>query len=383
MLAVTTVGLLAALSPAAAGAQDAEPTSWLCRPDQTPNPCFSNLATTHQQADGPDRTAEPRLATDPKVDCFYVYPTVSDQPGPNASRSADPPVEAIARYQASRFSRRCAVWAPLYPQVTVPALLTGSDEELAAALRNAYPAVEDAWLEYWREHNRGRRPFVLIGHSQGAGMLIELIRSLIDDRTAMRRRMLSAIVPGVVPTVPRGRRVGGLFENVPTCERRRRLGCVMAWASYGETPPDDTRYGVPSARFAQAFGWEYAPEDEAICTNPARLRGGWGRARLLTRTDPFPGTVGLALLYLYNGPPPLAPTPWVEPPDRYRTRCERANGAHFLRVEPVGDSRELRASPDATWGLHIADVNLVLGNLDRIVRAQKRAERAKRRRARA
>lgn len=373
--------VLAALGPSPAGAQDPEGTSWLCRPDQTPNPCHSSLATTFQSPDGSSRTTDPPLASSPKVDCFYVYPTVSDRPGTNADRSADPEIEAIARYQASRFSRRCDVWAPLYPQVTVPALLTGSDEQLAEGLRRAYPAVETAWLEYWREQNQGQRPFVLVGHSQGAGMLIELIRQTIDRRPAMRRQMLSAILPGVVPTVPRGRRVGGLFENVPACARRRERGCVIAWASYDETPPDDTRYGVPSERFAAAFGWEYADGDEATCTNPARLRGGWGRTRMLTRTDPFPGTVGLGLLYLYNGPPPTAATPWVQPSDRYRARCERGNGAHFLRIEALGDSRDLRASPDATWGLHIADVNLVLGNLDRIVRAQKRAARAGRRRA--
>jgi hypothetical protein len=372
----TAAALVAAGLPAAQlQAAEPEPTSWLCEPAQTPNPCHSSLATTFQSPDGSSRTTDPPLASEPKVDCFYVYPTVSDRPATNADRSADPQIEAVARYQASRFSRRCDVWAPLYPQVTVPALLTGSDEELAEGLRRAYPAVEAAWLEYWRERNRGERPFILIGHSQGAGMLTELIRQLIDRRPAMRKRMLSAILPGVVPTVPAGRPVGGLFDHVPTCERRRQTGCVIAWASYGETPPDDTRYGVPSQRFAQAFGWEYADGDEAICTNPARLRGGWGRIRLLTRTDAFPGTVGLGLLYLYNGPPPMASTPWVEPPDRYRARCEHGNGAHFLRVDALGDSRELRASPDATWGLHIADVNLVLGNLDRIVRAQKRAAR--------
>lgn len=367
--------LLPALLPTSVSAGGGDETSWLCRPDQTPNPCYSSLETTIQDQDGSSRTTNPRLARDPKVDCFYVYPTVSDQPGPNADKSADPSVQAVARYQASRFSRRCAVWAPLYRQVTVPALLTLSTEEQAAALRLAYPDVESAWLDYWRNHNRGERPFVLIGHSQGAGMLIELIRQVIDSHRGMRRQMLSAILPGVVPTVPRGERVGGAFENVPTCERRRQLGCVMAWATYDETPPDDARYGVPSERFAQAFGWDYGPDDEAICTNPARLRGGAGQIKLLTRTDPFPGAVGLGLLLLYNGPPPLASTPWVQPPDRYRARCERDNGAHVLKIEAIGDSRDLRASPDDTWGLHIADVNLVLANLDKIVRAQKKRAR--------
>ena len=67
------VGLsVSLLLPAGASAgQDDRPT-WLCRPDQRPNPCYSSLATTIQRPDGSSRTTDPRLARDPKVDCFYV-----------------------------------------------------------------------------------------------------------------------------------------------------------------------------------------------------------------------------------------------------------------------------------------------------------------------
>ena len=47
----------------------------------------------------------------PKVDCFYVYPTVSEQVGINADKTVDPAQTAIAEAQASRFSGNCRVYA--------------------------------------------------------------------------------------------------------------------------------------------------------------------------------------------------------------------------------------------------------------------------------
>ena len=40
----------------------------------------------------------------PKVDCFYVYPTVSDDPGINSDREAGPEERSIALYQAARYA---------------------------------------------------------------------------------------------------------------------------------------------------------------------------------------------------------------------------------------------------------------------------------------
>src|SRR3954454_9873868 len=55
----------------------AERTVWLCRPGMPDNPCEGNLQTTVVSPDG-RRTTQPfKPAVDPKIDCFYAYPTVS------------------------------------------------------------------------------------------------------------------------------------------------------------------------------------------------------------------------------------------------------------------------------------------------------------------
>src|SRR2546430_11115150 len=66
---------------------------------------------------------------------------------------------------------------------------------------------------------------------------------------------------------------------------------------------------------------------------------------------------------MYGGPPPSAPTPWLQPADRYSVRCEQSNSANVLMATPIGSSRKLNPSPTPDWGLHLADANLPLGDL--------------------
>jgi hypothetical protein len=79
------------------------------------------------------------------------------------------------------------------------------------------------------------------------------------------------------------------------------------------------------------------------------------------------------MVQMYGGLPPMEATPWIQPRDHYTGRCERVSGAHVLMIKPVGGARKLRPAPEDTWGLHIADVNLPLGQLVSVVASQERA----------
>jgi hypothetical protein len=358
---------LAAAAPAAQG-----DVVWLCRPGLADDPCTGSLATTVAEPDGTTRTVALGAAPRPRIDCFYVYPTVSEQLGANADKRREAAQIAIARYQAARFRQRCRVFAPMYRQATlaglaVPALRTPD------ALRLAYGDVLEAWRAYLRDDNRGRG-FVLIGHSQGSRMLRRLIREEIDPRRALRRRLVSAIIPGANVKVPVGKDVGGDFAHVRACRAPRQLHCVMAWSTFADPPPAKPRFGTSDETAPDPFGLPVGPRYEVLCTNPADLAGnGFAPLRTLLRTEPYPGIIGLLLTGMYGGPPPTAPTPWLVPQDRYRGRCEHRGPAHVLMLSPVGSARHLHAEPDATWGVHIADLNIALGDLVTTVHRQERA----------
>ena len=73
---------------------------------------------------------------------------------------------------------------------------------------------------------------------------------------------------------------------------------------------------------------------------------------------------------MYGGPAPAAATPWITPQDHYTARCDYTDGASSLMISPIGDAKVLNPSPDATWGLHLLDANVALGDLVDIVRTQ-------------
>jgi hypothetical protein len=374
LAALLAVVLTASLAPPPPSAGAATP-GWLCRPDRTPDVCREPLDTTVFAPDGSSRVVAAKPDDDAPVDCFYVYPTVSNQLGPTASGDADPEVQGIARFQAQRFAQECRVYAPLYRQGTVPGIFLGGFTDETREI--AYGDVLAAWRSYLAQDNRGRG-IVLIGHSQGTGVLRRLIREQIDPDPALRRRLVSALLLGGNVLTKKGSDRGGDFQNVPLCRADDQTGCVVAYSTFDETPPSDTRFGRAPTTTDRLTGLPPRSDVEVACTNPASLaENRTSTFESQIPSAPFPvGLIGLGVLAVYGGPPPTAPTPWLQPRDRYAGRCETVNGARVLLVHPQAGSRDLNAFPDAGWGLHLVDVNGAMGDLRRLVRTQTAAYRA-------
>ncbi len=365
--------LTAALSaPAGASAASDADTVWLCHPAMQDDPCDGDLTATVQQADGSSRVEPAPVPANPGIDCFYVYPTVSNQTTPNATKTADPEVKSIATYQAARFSQQCRVFAPVYRQNTLVSIFTGGFNDTTRGI--AYGDVLGAWKDYLAHDNHGRG-VVLIGHSQGTGMLRKLIREQIDPDPAARQRLVSALLLGGNVTVRKGSDRGGDFKHIPLCRAAGQLRCVVAFSTFLDDPPQDTRFGKPPTQTDRLTGLPPRADVEVACTNPASLKANaMAPAKTYLPSEMFaPGGIALGILAVYGGVPPSAATPWVQPADRYTGRCERINGAHVLKVEQVGSARHLNAFPDDTWGLHLVDVNGALGNLQDVVAAQSAA----------
>jgi hypothetical protein len=355
-----------ALLPGRAGASNGSATTWLCRPGLPDDPCAVDLTTTRYDAFGRQTGVVPdRRAREPGIDCFYVYPTTSDHPGPQATFEIRPELRSIARYQAARYSSECRVFAPVYRQITIAGLGGGTTPEMR---ETAYQDVRAAWLDYMAHDNDGRG-IVFMGHSQGAGVLRRLLREEVDPVPAVRRLLVSALLLGGGVTVAKGSDRGGDFRHIPACRSHHQTGCVVAFATFGGPVPAASRFGRTSD-----------PALEVLCTNPAALSGGAGRVDPVYPTEPFaPGTVLAAVIALLGAPPVTATTPWVEYRGAYVARCVDDGGANVLRVTPRGTAPVLQPSPDATWGLHLVDANIALGDLVDLVAAQARRWHALRR----
>ena len=355
---VVLVAALAALAlPASASAK----TTWLCKPGAKPNPCVGSLAASVVDASNNILgTRKASNAKNPAIDCFYVYPTVSDDNSSISSIDPGPEEISIAEFQAQRFSQVCRVFAPMYRQGTLKALFGQVPAPTAAQQRLGDTELVAAWHEYLTKYNHGRG-VVLIGHSQGSFRLRTLIRNEVDRKPAVRKRLVSALLLGGNVLVKKGSDVGGDFKNIRACRKSSQVGCVIAYSMFGATPPADSFFGRTTKAGMQV-----------LCTNPASLTGGSGTLTGATRSKYPPGTIG-AGVQIFEGALPDVSTPWLVPAGTYTARCASEGGANWLQVTAGDGARTFTPSPDAKWGFHLGDINLAVDTLVADVKAQAKA----------
>jgi hypothetical protein len=344
--------------------------AWLCRPGRE-DACAINLDTTVVAASG-SLTLEPHtVAEDPGFDCFYVYPTVSNDPGGNSDMNAGPEELSVIKAQFARFNSVCRTYAPLYRQITLTALrarIAGESIEFDVAL--GYQDVVDAW-NYYLEHDNHNRGVVLIGHSQGSGVLARLIANEIEGQP-IQANIISALLTGSRVAVPAGAVVGGQFEEMPLCESAIQTGCIITFASFRETipPPADSRFGRVEGEGMVA-----------ACTNPAALEGGSGElhAYMSAGRSGVSTSSNAPLPWTADGQP--ITTPFVSLPGLLSAECSANEFGTYLSVTVHGDPADSRTDDiagdvvingevQANWGLHLIDVNLTMGNLLAIVETQ-------------
>jgi pimeloyl-ACP methyl ester carboxylesterase len=371
-VAVVAGAFIAALllvAPVGSATAAADTTVWLCKPGLANNPCAPGLDTTQVSPSGQVLGVEHVQADpSPKVDCFYVYPTVSDDPGSNSDLSIDPEERSIALYQAARYSQLCRVFAPMYRQFTLAKLFSGTPvTPQQAAL--AYGDVVQAWKTYLDKYNHGRG-VILIGHSQGTFVLRQLIADHVDKDPRIRKLLVSAILLGGNVVVKEGKTFGGDFQHVKGCKATKDLRCAVAFSTFDGPVPPNARFG----RIGNGFSTGLNPSRfDVLCTNPANLRGGPASLDPIVPTAPFaPGTtIGIATTLIgFPQPSPPASTPWYQARGAYTGRCSSAGDADVLQIAPVDGAPNLNAIPDASWGLHLADANIALGNLVTLVGEQ-------------
>jgi hypothetical protein len=332
-------------------------TVWLCFPGRTTDPCAGDLTTTVVRADGSKTVVHPKAAAKPPIDCFYVYPTVSDENRGNSDLRIGVSQLFVAQAQASRFSQVCRVYAPMYRQITNRGLTTPS---LHANPLLAYRDVLAAWRDYLAHDNHGRG-VVLIGHSQGAYILKALVKRVIDPTPAQRRLLVSAILLGGQVLGANTPAESGDFAHVPPCSSPSATGCVIAYSSFDRVPPPDARFGRTASTTSHV-----------LCVNPADP----GSTAQLPVTALFP-SVALQFLGAGNGGNLEVSTPWVSLPGLYSAQCKRSGSASWLQIDHTnvpGDPRPI-AKPvmGPGWGLHLTDVNIALADLVHVVGEQAKA----------
>jgi hypothetical protein len=343
----------------------ARPTTWLCLPGRS-DTCSKPLPTTALNPNGYGSNGPSPVVKDAPVDCFYVYPTVSQDQGLNSDLNPGNSERSAVQSQFARFAGVCRTYAPIYRQLTVSAVAAAAlGTDIARPSQIAYADVAAAWRVYLARHNQGRQ-FVLIGHSQGSAMLQQLIKREIENKPA-GRLLLRAIIPGFNLLVPQGKRVGGTFGSTPLCASPVETRCVMSWVSYRErnAPPDGAMFGISNV-----------PGMTVACTNPARPGSArWERLDSYWNTHLALPVPGGPIAWSSGGAPP---TPFVRTEGLVSARCVNGGQRGYLSVRTNADPNDRRTDRIGGevgllgfflpgWGMHLADMAIAQGDLLRTI----------------
>ena len=144
--------------------------------------------------------------------------------------------------------------------------------------------------------------------------------------------------------------------SLQRCRALAQSGCIVAYSSWNRTPPPDAGLEGVGNR-----------SQHVLCVNPAAPGGGTAPI-----TPIFPW-------FLPEGitPGPVQPQPstlWVAFPELYTARCVRRGTRSWLLVTRIPTPADPRPTVEPILsprlGLHAADVNIALGALINLVRAE-------------
>jgi len=322
---------------------------WLCKPGAASNRCAElDQTLTNVLSNNSFAVFEHTPLTDAGFDCFYVYPTVNLAPEPgNTLDLTDDTLMLRPLYnQAARFTELCNMYAPLYRQMTIGTYSIPGGYRNSEFFKVAFSDINEAFNQYLLES--GNRPFVLMGHSQGSHILLELLKQRFENDPALRERLISALLIG--PTgnlkVPAGEISGGTFQNIPLCTHATDTACIIAYDSIA-TGGFDERGPVAQPR---------------PCVNPTLLGGN-------------PGILENTIWETGNGMPfpPSIETPFAGYPALHTANCEPDG---FLAIGTVDEERQPPVTPQLLQtvlgdsSLHIPDMSYGMGDLLRIVATQ-------------
>ena len=183
-------------------------------------------------------------------------------------------------------------------------------------------------------------------------------------------REIKVAVPSWRPDV-HGKLVGGTFKRTPLCSRVGETGCVLAWTSFRASSPPPEQ---------SLFGRAATPGMTVGCTNPGRL-GTDGPAPLDSYWYAGPSVTGAQsqIAWSSEGPPP---TPFLHTQGLASGACTHRGNVGYFAVSVNADPKDKRTDEipgDVValgqrlpgWGMHLADMNLPMGDVIRLIEAQR------------
>ncbi|MEE8308278.1 MAG: DUF3089 domain-containing protein [Gammaproteobacteria bacterium] len=226
----------------------------------------ADWAAHPQQLDAADFDPQGVARTgDLRADAFYIYPTTYRGQTWNASLddpTSNEQVDAVVQGQATILRDCCRIFAPRYRQAASSSVY----DRTGSGIKAYGFAFEDVRAAFRQFVAASDRPFVILGHSQGALHTRRLLTEEIAN-TALVDRMVAAYVVGM--PVPQGL-FDGPWAGLKGCDSVMATGCVASWSTFGPGTDAVAYHKNIAQRYPQYVG----PNGrvDIVCTNP--LTGG-------------------------------------------------------------------------------------------------------------
>lgn len=258
-----------------------------CGPATTETLSFSSEKLMLSDTDYSNMGNWLRFGGDKDVDIFAVYPTVTfseEEADLPYVRLDSPMMREAAEAWLGRVDGVITpagnVYAPLYGQLNA-VMLGNLDSDGFTSYTNANPRddVFAAFDYYLTEINKGERPFILFGHSQGAALVSELATVFLGNEQYCEYNENHIATYAVGFSVTQA----GIDRNpnLKFSQSRDDTGVILSWNT---TAPSEIASGA-----YKAFGtWN----PDALVTNPVS----WETAETLVHAADNPGSVANAMV---------------------------------------------------------------------------------------
>lgn len=270
---------------------------------ELPHPAAPNYADTRHWAalpgrlDAADVTPENDLFGDRQksapVDAFYIHPTTYrsaanwNQPLDDESANQWTDESVIAR-QAAVFNACCRVYAPRYRQATAAGVVAPPAMRALEAYELAWDDVRAAFLYYMKYENNGR-PFIIVGHSQGAAHVERWLKEFWPQ-PAYREKLIAAYAIGVSFSEKTLDNLGG---GIAVCATPEDTGCFISWNAFDRTGDPAQYLAASIVRHQQRHG---TIEGAAVvCVNPLTFSLKESSAPPLSNLGSLPARRGVGL----------------------------------------------------------------------------------------
>ena len=200
---------------------------------------------------------------DKPVDVFYIYPTIYGDISPanmdinNASLRKT--AEHLMDAQAGAYSKAANLFAPYYRQMSFAKLDPESDMFQNKYFKLGYSDVTRAFTYFLENLNQGR-PFIFAGHSQGAMVLINLMRDQFNN-PELQKKLVAAYLIGYSVTQKD-------FTTYPWMKPATGATDTGVIISYNTQSPDATESPVllPGAYCINPLNWttDGTPADKSL-----------------------------------------------------------------------------------------------------------------------